>query len=453
MGVTCVICRFVDPRVDFFAVLEEKLGEGFSLSSAAEGDHDALSASDVIICSLPAGDDSRFPARLKTLQTLARNPAGIPVVAFVCSDEREALRQAVSMGAFDHFVESGSMEELRLVLRRAGRFQELRRELQRLQSGGRDDEQFSAMVGTDQTMLPVFSLAAKVAPTDANVLVTGESGTGKELLARSIHQASPRSSEPFVAVACSSLPETLIEAELFGHERGAFTGASSARLGRFEAAGQGTIFLDEVGDLAPALQIKLLRVLQERTLERLGSNQSRPMEARLICATHRNLQQLAKEGAFRLDLYYRLNTVEITLPPLRERRDDIAVLAHSFLQAFNQRHRRSVQRISAAALCALEEYDWPGNVRELQNVIERAIVVCDGSEIGIENLPSQFAAWSEIAAGSSFDEEVRNFKRRLIVRTLAECGNNKVQAARSLKIARSSIHRLLEELEIPGTVH
>jgi len=448
-----VICRFVDQRVDFFAVLEEKLGEDFSLTPAAEDDYDSLGASDVLICSLPANEDARFPASLKTLQMLVRNPAGIPVVVFLSTDEREVMREAVSAGAFDHFVESGSMEELRLVLRRAARFQELRRELQRLQAGSFKESEFSSMVGTDETMRPVFSLASKVASTDANVLITGESGTGKELLARSIHSASPRASEPFVAVACSSLPETLIEAELFGHEKGAFTGANAARVGRFEAAGQGTIFLDEVGDLAPALQVKLLRVLQERTLERLGSNQSRPMEARVICATHRNLQQLAKDGSFRLDLFYRLNTVEITLPPLRERRDDIAALAHSFLQAFNQRHHRTVQRISAAALCALEEYAWPGNVRELQNVIERAIVVCEGSEIGIEHLPSQFAAWPEAEAGSSFDEEVRNFKRRLVLRTLAECGNNKVQAARFLKIARSSIHRLIEELDIPPTVH
>ncbi|HKU21598.1 MAG TPA: sigma-54 dependent transcriptional regulator [Terriglobales bacterium] len=448
-----MICRFVDRREDFFAVLEEKLGEDFSLTPAAENDYDCLGASEVLICSLPASEDSRFPAALKTLQRLVRNPAGIPVVAFLSTDEREVMREAVSAGAFDHFVESGPMEELRLVLRRAARFQELRRELQRLQAGSFKNNEFSAMVGTDETMRPVFSLASKVASTDANVLITGESGTGKELLARSIHSASPRATEPFVAVACSSLPETLIEAELFGHEKGAFTGASAARVGRFEAAGQGTIFLDEVGDLAPALQVKLLRVLQERTLERLGSNQSRPMDARVICATHRNLQQLAKDGTFRLDLFYRVNTVEIMLPPLRERRDDIAVLAHSFLQDFNQRHHRTVQRISAAALCALEEYAWPGNVRELQNVIERAIVICEGSEIGIEHLPSQFAAWPEAEAGSSFDEEVRNFKRRLVLRTLAECGNNKVQAARFLKIARSSIHRLIEELDIPPTVH
>ena len=446
-------CRYVDERDGFFSILQEKLGAEFSLEPAKADDHAALAACDIIICNLPASDSPSFAASVKTVQSLVRNPADAPVIAFLSTNNREVLRTALANGAYDYFVESGSMEELRLVLRRGAQFQELRRELERLRANTPDLSHFAAMVGTDENMRAVFTLASKVASTDANVLITGESGTGKELLARAIHAASPRAKEPFIAVACSSLPESLIEAELFGHEKGAFTGANAMRAGRFEAAGCGTIFLDEVGDLAPALQVKLLRVLQERTFERLGSNQPRVMDARVICATHRDLQELAKTGTFRLDLYYRLNTVEISLPPLRERRDDIALLAHTFLQSFRDRHNRPVQRIAPAALCALEEYDWPGNVRELQNVIERAIVVCDGPEIRIDNLPSQFAAWNETAVGNSFDEEVRNFKRRLILRTLAECGNNKVQAARFLKIARSSIHRLIEELDIPPTVH
>jgi DNA-binding NtrC family response regulator len=298
----------------------------------------------------------------------------------------------------------------------------------------------------------VFQLAQRVAQTDATVLVTGESGTGKELVARAIHQASPRAKEPFVAVACSSLPETLIESELFGHEKGAFTGANAVRQGRFEAAGQGTIFLDEIGELSPAMQVKLLRVLQERTFERLGSNKPVAMEARVICATNRNLKQLVEQGSFRLDLYYRLNTVELELPPLRERRDDITLLAHAFLQSFAERHQKPARRISPAALCALQEYDWPGNVRELQNVLERAVVISDGPDIRINHLPSQFAGWEEETEPASFEEEVRNFKRRLIQRTLQEYGNNKLQAARSLKIARSSLHRLIDELDIPSRV-
>src|SRR5690348_14303811 len=343
--VTSVICRFVDQRVDFFAVLEEKLGEDFSLSAALTDDYDALGASDVLICSLPAADDGDFPSSLKTLQTLVRNPAGIPVVAFLSTDEREVMREAVSAGAFDHFVESGSMEELRLVLRRASRFQELRRELQRLQATPKDNE-FSAMVGTDENMRPVFSLASKVAPTDANVLIMGESGTGKELLARSIHLASPRSSEPFVAVACSSLPETLIEAELFGHEKGAFTGANAARVGRFEAAGQGTIFLDEVGDLAPALQVKLLRALEVRTLERRSAS---------------------------------------------------AGEAESFLQRVQLRRRRTLQRRCGGAGRGLEEPPSPRIPRPLQRLLEPAIEMCAASARTTEAVPTQFAAWAGAA--------------------------------------------------------
>jgi transcriptional regulator with PAS, ATPase and Fis domain len=279
--------------------------------------------------------------------------------------------------------------------------------------------------------------------------VTGETGTGKELLARAIHKASPRSQAPFIAVSCSSLPETLIEAELFGHERGAFTGANVARKGRFEAAEQGTIFLDEIGELSPGLQVKLLRVLQERSFERLGSNQSRPMEARVICATNRNLKELVKAGLFRADLYYRLNTIELALPPLRERRDDIAVLAYSFLQTYTEKHRSRAQRIAAGAMHTLEEYEWPGNIRELQNVVERAVVICDGPEIRMEHLPSHLASTQEPEIDTpSFDEEVKSFKRRLIYRVLSDNGNNKLQTARTLKIARSSLHRLIDELEI-----
>jgi two-component system response regulator AtoC len=360
------------------------------------------------------------------------------------------VRTAMLAGASDHFVESGSMEELRHILRRAAQFHEMNRELQRLRFSGRELGDFMSIVGSDQKMRAIFTLASKVASTDATVLITGETGTGKELLARAIHQASQRARQPFVAVACASLPETLIEAELFGHEKGAFTGAATARRGRFEAAERGSIFLDEIGELTPGLQVKLLRVLQERTFERLGSNQARTMEARIICATNRNLQELVKAGTFRADLYYRLNTIELNLPPLRERRDDVALLAHSFLHAYAERHKRPARRICSAAMAALQEYAWPGNIRELQNIVERAVVICDGPDVMMEHLPSQFAAWNEAeCVGCSFEDEVRSFKRRLIQRVLCDHGNNKLQAARTLGIARSSLHRLIEELQIP----
>jgi len=445
-------CYFLDPRVEFFSVLNEKLGEDFTLLPAKMDDRERLLAGDVLISGLPGWDESGFEERFTELQKLVRNPAGVPLVAFLSTTDRQVMRMALSAGAYDYFVESASLEELRLVLRRATQFHELHCELEQLRASAARLTDFVSVVGTDEKMRAVYTFASKLAATDATVLITGETGSGKELLARAIHQSSPRARQPFMAVACSSLPETLIEAELFGHEKGAFTGAVSMRRGRFEAAERGTIFLDEIGELSPAMQVKLLRVLQDRAFERLGSNQSRAMEARVICATHRNLNQLVKSGEFRSDLYYRLNTIEIALPSLRERRDDIMVLAYSFLQSNAERHHRPTRRISSAAMAALEEYDWPGNVRELQNVMERAVVVSDGPEVRIEHLPMQFAAWETGPEDNSFDEEVRGFKRRLIQRVLMEFGNNKLQAARSLKIARSSLHRLIDELEVSPRV-
>ncbi len=445
-----MICHVVDQRVEFFSVLAEKLGPDFQMDPVDAEDREKLMACDVLIVGLPGPDQPDYSARLSQLQKLVRNPVGVPVVAFLSSHERQLAINALMAGAYDHWLESGSMDELRLVLRRASQFYEMNRELQRLRFSGLELSDFVSIIGCDPKMRAIFSFASKVASTDATVLVVGETGTGKELLARAVHKASSRAREPFVAVACSSLPETLIEAELFGHERGAFTGATSARRGRFEAAERGTIFLDEIGEIPPGLQVKLLRVLQERTFERLGSNSPRHMEARVICATNRNLRDLVKAGTFRADLYYRLNTIELSLPPLRERRDDIALLAHSFLQSYAEKHKRPARRISGAALAALQEYDWPGNVRELQNVMERSVVISDGPEITIEQLPSQFAAWELHTDDScSFEEEVRSFKRRLIQRALSDTNNNKLQAARTLKIARSSLHRLIDELEIP----
>lgn len=442
-------CHFLDDRTEFFAVLGEKLGSGFELEPATLERRDDLLKCDVLIACLPSIDHPGYPKQLETLQHVVRNPLGVPVVALVSTVDRQVARTALAAGAYDYFVETGSLEELRIVLRRAAQFHELHRELQLLRGSAVRVSDFISVTSTDSKMRGVYNFASKVAPTDATVLITGETGTGKEVLARAIHQASRRSREPFVPLACSSLPESLIEAELFGHEKGAFTGADSSRRGYVEAAEGGTLFLDEIGELSPGLQVKLLRVVQERTFERLGSSQVRKMNARIICATNRVLPDLVKAGAFRSDLFYRLNTIEIALPPLRERRDDIILLASSFLQSYAERHVRPARRISAAAMCALQEYDWPGNVRELQNVMERAVVICDGTEIRMEHLPAQFYAWEESMAKASFDEEVRNFKRRLIQRVLMEFDNNKLQAARSLGIARSSLHRLIDELQVP----
>jgi DNA-binding NtrC family response regulator len=439
-------CVFVDYRTDFGSILADKLGSDFTLENGAT----ELSIKDcaVIMVAVPTAMDPAFEKQTAALKTAARNSAGIPVVALLPASDRALSLGAFSAGAYDCFVETGSLEELRIILRRAAHFHELSKEVEQLRTAADRRPGLETITTSNEKMRSVCVLLAKVAETSATVLLTGESGTGKGLLASEVHKASPRRSHPFVALSCASLPEHLIEAELFGHERGAFTGAISARRGRFEAAGQGTIFLDEIGDLPPSMQVKLLRVLQERTFERLGSNEPRAMEGRVICATHRPLKSLVKTGAFRPDLYYRISTVEVEVPPLRERRSDILLMAYTFLRKFAAAHSRTASRFSAAALAALQEHNWPGNVRELQNVIERAVVVCDSSEVGIANLPQELA---EAVAGTSefsFEGEVREFKARLIQRTLAQTGYNKVQAAHLLGIARSSLHRLIDELQI-----
>jgi DNA-binding NtrC family response regulator len=446
-------CLFVDERSDFFALLGEKLGAGFELVEAspdAFGDEQQLAGVDVVIVGLGLADAAECRERIEVLKQLAVNPLGVPVVAFLKGYERSLMRESVAAGAYDYFVETAPLDELAMILLRAARYHALRREVDQLRSKREDISRFGSMTTTDPNMATVLRFASKVASPDANVLITGETGTGKEVLARAIHGASPRGRNPFVAVACSSLPEPLIEAELFGHEKGAFTGAVAMRRGRFEAAERGTIFLDEIGELTPGLQVKLLRVLQERRFERLGSNQQLPMEARIICATHRNLETLTRSGQFRSDLYYRLNTIEIELPPLRERPDDIIMLAHLFLQRYSKQHDRPARRLAPLAVSLLQRYPWPGNIRELEHAIEHAVVICEGPEIGMEHLPSAIGRCRSKRDPEqiSFEFEVRTFKRRLIEKGLERTGNNKVQAAKLLNISRSSLHRLIDELGI-----
>jgi Nif-specific regulatory protein len=315
-------------------------------------------------------------------------------------------------------------------------------------AGSRLPGRTSQFVSGGDSMDQVFALARKIAPWNVSALITGETGTGKELIARAIHRLSPRSSNAFVAFSCANMPDTLVDDELFGHERGAFTGATSHRRGRFEAADGGTLFLDEIGDLALPLQAKLLRVLQERTFERLGSVEPVKVDVRLVSATHRNVLEMVKQGTFREDLYHRVNVVEIHLPPLRERRQGIALLANHFLEESAKEFGRPPMQFSYPALTALEEYDWPGNVRQLENVTKRAVVLAEESTIELWHLPPALSSGFRQQGSNLYLDQVREFKRRLILRTLTECGGSRVDAARALAVSRGYLHRLIRELEI-----
>jgi DNA-binding NtrC family response regulator len=396
---------------------------------------------------------------LRFLQELIGLPVHPPVVVLHDDGSSDLNLKVMELGAYDSISHPPNMVELRLILRRAFKFQAAEREIQRLRSSVAGATRLHDLHGTTPAMQELFALALKIGPCDVNVLITGETGTGKELLARAIHQTSLRAARPFIAFSCANLPDTLIEDELFGHERGAFTGAIAMRRGRIENADQGSLFLDEIGDLGLGLQPKLLRVLQERSFERLGGNATVNVNIRLISATHNNLPEMVQRSKFREDLFYRLNVVHMHIPPLRERRDDIVLLAQLFLVAAAQRFNKNVKRFSHQALVALEEYAWPGNVRELENAVQRAAVLSEGQTVDVSHLPLNIrgnpheaetfsASGRAVNPTGSYEGEIRQFKRRLILRALRRFGWNKVETARSLGVARGYLHRLINQLEI-----
>jgi two-component system, NtrC family, response regulator HydG len=374
----------------------------------------------------------------------------VPVVAYSWHGREEKGRNAFREGAFDVLQQPLDVQQLKFVLDRACRRMELVRELaeaQRLLGTTR----VQGLLGNSKVMERVQELTRKVAEVFTTVLITGESGTGKEVVARAIHRMSQRSTKPFVAFSVCSFPDSLIEDELFGHERGAFTGAAQIRRGRFEEAHGGTIFIDEIGDLALPLQAKLLRVLQERTVERLGSNISRPVDVRVICATNRNLEKMMEAGTFREDLYFRISVVKIPMPALRERKDDIPLLAEHFLRTFAKSHNKAVRAFTPGFVSVLLRHSWPGNVRELQNVIERSVVLANGNQyLGVSDLPEEMkvlTASGDLSIGA-FHEAVHGFKRELVRAALAVHGGNKSKAAQDLGISRCYLHRLLNQLTI-----
>ena len=306
------------------------------------------------------------------------------------------------------------------------------------------------LVGMGSASRRVYDLIRRVADLDTFILISGESGTGKELVARAIHNLSHRSAAPFVAVSCGAIPETLLEAELFGNERGAYTGSISSRDGYFEQAGRGTLFLDEIGELSLHAQVKLLRVLQQKEFSKLGGGKIIPLRARVLFATHRNLAQMVAEGKFRSDLYFRINVMQLQVPSLRQRPEDIQLLAKHFLEKFSSEYGKTVEDIHPAALTRLLNYQWPGNIRELENAIARAVIMTQGKCIEAQDLPETLRPEDDVICidqpeekMNSFEEQMRDFKIKLANRALKECNGNKTLAAQTMQISRAYLHRLI----------
>jgi two-component system response regulator HydG len=388
-------------------------------------------------------------AALKAIK--ARSP-GIPIVLMTAYGTVRDAVEAMKAGAYDYLTKPLDIDELKLIVTRGLRHAALEEENARLRALVGQDVDVSAIIGISEPMRRVFEAIALVAPTEATVLIQGESGTGKELVAQAIHANSPRRAGPLVTVNCSALPETLLESELFGHERGAFTGATERRIGRFELAHGGTIFLDEIGELTPAAQSKLLRVLQSQEFERVGGTKTLKVDVRVIAATNKDLEAAVRGGQFREDLLYRLRVFPLTVPPLRERRDDIPLMADHFLKRYVERHRRQIRGLTPRALDLLMRYDWPGNVRELEHALERAVILARGEHITPEELPPNIRAIGGDPGGTTPQEppvpvglRLKEVERELIHKTLERTGGNRTKAAEILGISRATLHNKLKE--------
>jgi DNA-binding NtrC family response regulator len=396
---------------------------------------------------LPNEDGMKLIARAKSLP---KPPVCILMTAY---GSEEIAVEAMKRGADDYIAKGRlQIDELEMRIARALKQQTL--EVENVSLRKQLDSKFGLenIVGESPVMKEIFDVVQQVAPTRATVLVLGESGTGKELIAKALHQLSPRAKQPFVTVHCAALAPTLLESELFGHERGAFTGAHERRIGRFEQAQGGTLFLDEIGEIDATIQVKLLRFLGERTFERVGSNKTLTADVRLVAATNKNLEELVKVGKFREDLFFRLRVVEINLPPLRERSGDIPLLAQNFLREFARENSKPVTDFTADALEALMNFSWPGNVRELRTAIEHAVVLSRGERITLRDLPPSVrhggTVEPKLLAGK--DLTVKDAEKQLIIRALKETDGNRTHAAKKIGMSRRTFHRKLHEYHLEG---
>ncbi|UCB46351.1 MAG: sigma-54-dependent Fis family transcriptional regulator [Spirochaetota bacterium] len=373
----------------------------------------------------------------------------LPIIILTGHGTIENAVEAMRNGAYDFITKPLNIDKLSLIVKRALENSSLKRQNRELLNQLRKKYSFENIIGKSTPMKKVFETIELVAPSRANVLIYGESGTGKEMIADAIHHNSPREDKSYIKVHCAALPESLLESELFGHEKGAFTGAISRKRGRFELAHLGTLFLDEVGEIPPQIQVKLLRVIQEREFERVGGEQPIKVDVRIISATNKNLKEEVEQGNFREDLYYRLDVVSIHVPPLRDKKDDIPLMTHKFIEEFSKENNKEIEGITNGALQALMSYKWPGNVRELRNVIESIVVLTKASIITEQDLPQYIMAKDEqshlkIPAGVSLAEA----EKRMILFTLQNTGGNKTKASEMLKIGRKTLHRKLNEYGI-----
>jgi DNA-binding NtrC family response regulator len=391
---------------------------------------------------------------MELLERIAEQPEAVAVVLLTAQGSIDTAVDAMKLGAYDFLTKPVDPARLRNILTNASRQRGTERELQVTRRKLRDTGILGPLVGSSKRMQEIFSLVEMVAPSSASVLITGESGTGKELLARTIHELSPRKSKPFVAINCSAIPETLIESEIFGHEKGAFTGAVERRAGCFELAEEGTLLLDEIGEMPINTQAKLLRVLEDRKLRRLGSKVETEVDVRVLAATNKVPETAVSAGHLRNDLYYRLNVFNIHMPALRDHKEDVPQLAEALLADMNAKHGRKVSGLSDSVLQQFCAYNWPGNVREMRNTLERAVIVCTGSVIEPKHLPPNFGSGLPLHIESTSDPNairlgvgttVGEAEKQLIMKTLESTHNNKTRAAEILGISLKTLHNKLKE--------
>jgi len=379
---------------------------------------------------------------IELLKEITSRYPDIKSIMITGNDDKKNALESLSLGAVDYYYKPIDIDELKVIIRRSIHIRNLELEREKLLRRLSEKHEFEEMIGECSEMIRVFETIRRVATTDVTVLITGESGTGKELVARAIHSQSLRKGKPFVVVNCGAIPENLLESELFGYEKGAFTGAYRAKAGRFEMADGGTVFLDEIGELSQALQVKILRFLQEHEIERVGGNRTIPLDIRVLAATNKELEKEVKEGRFREDLYYRLNVININLPPLRDRGTDVELLGNYFLYKYSRENGRKIKGFSKDAIRMIRSYSWPGNVRELQNRVERAVIMASKPVISAQDLG---LVPSDAGLGFSLKEAKDNLERRLIKAALLRNSGNISRAARDLDVSRVTLHDLLKK--------